>query len=93
MRDQEIICINTRAYYALLDQVLEHIQEKFRLPKEPDWVDTETALQILNIRSRTTLQNLRDAGKVAFSQTTRKNILYRRQSLFEYIESATQNKF
>jgi len=90
---QNVICIESPAFFLMLDEVLEHISTKFQLSKEPQWVDGETAMQLLNIRSRTTLQQLRDSGKIRFSQTTRKNIMYDRLSILAYLESNAQNTF
>lgn len=89
----EIICLNSSAFYALLDQVVEHIDQKFNLPKESIWIDGETAMKLLNISSRTTLQSLRDQGKIRYSQTSKKNILFDRVSILSYIESSAKNTF
>jgi len=88
-----IICLRSDAFYALIDEVIEHVNSKFNLPNEDQWVDSETAMKILNISSRTTLQKLRDEGKIRFSQPTKKVILFERSSLLAYIESGAQNTF
>lgn len=92
MQGADIICIEKPAFYSLLDEVLDHVTEKFSASKEPEWVDAETAMNILNVK-RTKLQELRDQGKIRFSQTSKKSILYHRPSLTEYIEGGTKNTF
>jgi hypothetical protein len=89
----EVICMQTTAFYGLLDQVIEHIDEKFKLSKESKWVTTEMALEILNIKSRTTLQEMRDSGKIRFSQPSHKHLLYDRNSLLQYIEQHAKETF
>ncbi len=86
----DTICIKTSAFYALLDEVIAHIDEKHQLPKESKWVDGHTAMVLLNITSRTTLQNIRDEGKIRFSKTSLKNIMYDRDSILKYIEDNAQ---
>jgi hypothetical protein len=89
----QIICLRSDAFYALIDACLEHIDAKFNLSKESPWLDTEETLKLLNISSRTTLQKLRDEGKIKFSQPSKKIILFERKSLLEYLESHSQNVF
>jgi hypothetical protein len=93
MDHTKLICLETSAFYSLLDEVLLHISAKLDLSKEPQWIDGETTMALLNIRSRTTLQQLRDSGKIRFSQTTRKNIMYDRLSIIAYLERNAQNTF
>lgn len=80
----EVICIKSEAFYALIDKVLEHIKVKEGIT-ENKWVDTETAMTILNIKSKTTLQSLRDNREIIFSQPKAKIILYDRESLNAYL--------
>ena len=89
----DTICIKTSAFYALLNEVIAHIDEKYHLPKQSNWVDGETAMSLLNITSRTTLQNIRDDGKIRFSKTSPKNIMYDRESIIKYIEDNAQETF
>lgn len=93
MGSNSVICLQSNAFYELLDQVIEHIDEKFSLSKEKQWVDSEVAMNILNIRSKSTLQELRNTGKVRFAHPQPKIILYDRNSLLEYIEKHARNTF
>ena len=47
----------------------------------------------LRIKSTTTLQKLRDEGKIRFSQPQKKIILYDRNSIVEYIEQHVRETF
>ncbi len=56
---------------------------------EPDksdkWMDKKEAMQALRIKSATTLQKLRDEGKIRFSQPEKKHIVYERDSINDYL--------
>ncbi len=88
----EVICLQDEAFYELVEQVVARLKEKHNL-KEDKWVSDEDAMQRLRIKSKTTLQKLRDEGKIRFSQPTKKNILYDTDSINEYIEKNTKETF
>ena len=88
-----VICLDTKAFYALIHEVVEHISEKFPQSKEDLWVDGDEAMRVLRISSKTTLQKLRDEGKIRFSQPEKKIILYDRQSLISYLEKHARETF
>ncbi|MBN4052294.1 helix-turn-helix domain-containing protein [Sphingobacteriaceae bacterium AH-315-L07] len=56
-------------------------------PKEHynDWLDTKEAMKLLGIKSKTTLQKLRDNFKIEFSQN-KKIIKYKHSSIIKYLE-------
>jgi hypothetical protein len=85
------ICLKSDAFYALVDEVVAHINTRFNL-KENRWITGDEAMTLLNI-GRVTLQKYRDEGRVRFSQHDRKNILYDRSSILEFIEKHAKEKF
>jgi ubiquinone biosynthesis protein Coq4 len=88
----EVICLEDEAFYALVDQVLQRIKEKKDI-KEDKWISAEEAMQKLRITSKTTLQKLRDFGKLRFSQPEKKLILYDVDSIYEYLEKHAKETF
>jgi hypothetical protein len=68
------------------------LQDKHSGDKER-WVSDEQAMQLLKIKSKTTLQQLRDGGKIRFSQPQKKIILYDRLSIDAYLEKNARNTF
>ncbi|NKI27866.1 helix-turn-helix domain-containing protein [Arenibacter sp. 6A1] len=88
----QVVCLQEEAFYALFDKVVEHI-ESSRKNKPAKWIDGEEAMLILNIKSTSTLQKLRDEGKIRFSQPQKRIILYDRDSLHEYIEKHVRETF
>lgn len=88
----QVICLQDEAFFALVEEVVERLREKNSQEKEK-WVSGEQAMQLLNITSKTTLQKLRDEGKIRFSQPQKKIILYDRESIATYLERNARNTF
>ena len=84
MQTPEIICLKSNVYYALLDEILEHISTKFSIPQK-QWLLTNEAMLLLGISSKTTLQQLRDTGKIRYSQP--------QQGVFTLDNNETQSNF
>lgn len=88
----QVICLEDEAFYQLVEQVVLRIKEKQQIT-EDKWISPEEAMQKLRINSKTTLQKLRDEGKIRFSQPERKHILYDVTSIYEYLEKYSHNTF
>lgn len=88
----EVICLQDQAFYALIEQVVKRVKEKNGI-KEDKWISSEEAMQKLRISSKTTLQKLRDEGKIRFSQPEKKLILYDVDSIYQYLENNVKETF
>lgn len=88
----QVICLQEPAFYELVEQVVLRLREKDGSQKLK-WIDDEEAMNLLNIKSKTTLQKLRDEGRIRFSQPQKKVILYDRDSIMEYLEKHARNTF
>ncbi len=88
----EVICLQDQAFYALIEQVVKRVKEKNSI-KEDKWISPEEAMQKLRISSKTTLQKLRDEGKIRFSQPEKKLILYDVDSIYKYLEKHVKETF
>lgn len=86
----EIICLEDRAFYALLDKVVQQIKDKNKIT-EDRWISGEEAMRKLRISSKTTLQKMRDEGVIRFSQPEKKIILYDTESINQYLENHVKN--
>jgi hypothetical protein len=88
----QVICLEEAAFYALIDEVVSRLKDK---PGQdaPKWITDIEAMQLLNIKSKTTLQSLRDEAKIRFSQPNKKNILYDRDSILAYHEKNARKQF
>ena len=88
----EVICLQDEAFYELIETVVDRIKQNQNITQDK-WVTPERAMEILNIKSKTTLQGLRDSGKITFTQPQRKIILYDYDSLMSYLDDHKQEKF
>ena len=87
----DVVCIETEAFYALVEQVVERLSEKQSV-KTDKWVDGAEAMRLLGIKSTTTLQTMRDEGKIRFSQPSKKIIMYDSESIDEYLEDNVEKR-
>ncbi len=88
----QVICLEEEAFYTLVEQVVSRLKEKDSL-KTDKWISDEEAMSLLKIKSKTTLQKLRDEGKIRFSQPQKKIILYDRDSINTYLEQNARETF
>ncbi|MCF8459600.1 MAG: helix-turn-helix domain-containing protein [Flavobacteriales bacterium] len=87
-----VICLHDEAFFTLVEEVVERIKEKRNL-NEDRWILPDEAMSVLGIKSKTTLQKLRDEGKIRFSQPQKKVILYDRESLIKYLDTHSKDVF
>ena len=88
----EVICLEDTAFYSLIEEVVQRIKDKNNI-KNDKWVSGEEAMNLLRISSKTTLQKLRDEGKIRFSQPEKKIILYDSESIFDYLNKHSKETF
>lgn len=85
--------METDAFIELLEQVVSLVRQQLGERAEKRWIRTDEAKALLGVQSNTTLQKLRDEGKLRFSQPQHKIILYDRHSINEYLENHAKNTF
>ena len=85
MKKNELIIIDSQAYYALLSETIEYVERKIT-PPEPVWISPEAAMELLNC-GVSTLMKLRHEGRIVYSQISSKIILYKYESSMEFLES------
>jgi len=88
----EIICLETEAFYSLIEEVVSRIREKDNVQQDK-WVQGQDVMEMLGIKSKSTLQKLRDEGKIRFSQPQKRIILYDRDSVLQYLEEHSKETF
>ena len=79
-----------KAFFALLDRAVDHIKAHLET-KGDKWIPGEEAMLRLHITSKTTLQKLRNEGKIRFTQPEKKIILYDSDSINVYLDNAAKN--
>jgi hypothetical protein len=87
----EVICLEEVAFYALIEKVVDRLGANKQ--QEDKWISGKEAMNKLRITSTTTLQNLRDTGKIRYSQPSKKIILYDLDSIHEYLNDNTYETF
>jgi len=83
--DLKIICLESEAFYKLINEVVNRLKLSEKESSKDQWIDDKEAMNILNI-GKTTLSKYRSEGLIRFSQIGKKVILYDRLSLLEFIE-------
>jgi hypothetical protein len=81
----DVICLEDEAFRKLVDTVIKHIEEKDKINVNP-WISQEDAMKLLNIKSLTSMQGIRDENKIIFSKPRPKIILYKYDSILKYLE-------
>lgn len=87
-----VICLEDEAFYALVEQVVGRIKEQHQVVAEK-WISGDEAMKLLRITSKTTLQKLRDEGKIRFSQPEKKIILYDVDSIHTFLNKHARNTY
>lgn len=90
--DIKIICLHSDAFYNLIEHVVERLKEKNKVSEEDAWITPAEAKRILNIKSNTTMQKLRDEGKIGYGGS-KKNVVYDRASIMVYLEKTAKKPF
>ena len=87
-----VICIEEQAFYALLDKVYDHLENRINI-NSSKWITDVEAMKLLNIKAKSTLQNLRDEGKIRFTHPQKRIILYDPKSINDYLDKHARNTF
>ena len=91
-----VICLEEEAFHSLIEEVVKRMSAKtpqFEQEIDWKWISDAQAMELLKIKSKTTLQELRDNGEIRFSQPRKKIILYDRDSINEYLERHARETF
>ena len=89
----EVIIIDSKAYKKLKEELFEEFKQVLidakkealeQLAIESDWIPTQEAKKLLNVKSKTKMQQLRDYGEVEFTKPG-KIILYSKKSIIQYL--------
>lgn len=92
MAQENVTCLPNADFERLVDRLVGYIKEKHSIQHDT-WVTCEEAMRLLNISSKTTLQQIRDNGKIRFTHPTHKILLYDRQSILDYLEAHAKETF
>lgn len=80
---KQLLLVDKESLRQIIEEMLANYEAK---PQEKIWVNQTVAMEILGLRSKSSMKRLRDENLVIFSQGMKKVILYKRSSLLEYLE-------
>ena len=82
----ELIVFEKEAYYKMLGELQQNMKEAIRESRQErqEWISATEAKQLLGIKSKSKLQQLRDQAEIKFSQHGR-IIRYSRSSIMEFL--------
>jgi hypothetical protein len=92
-KEPEVIRIESGAFIRLIEEVVSYMKKSQGQPEANRWIPADEAKLMLGITSNTSLQRLRDEGRIRFSQPMHKVILYDRASIEAYLEQHAKNTF
>jgi uncharacterized NAD(P)/FAD-binding protein YdhS len=83
----DVIVISSEAYRMLLAEMKKTVRETVHEVAHPksDWIAEKEAMSLLGVKSKTTLQNLRDSQEFKFSKHGR-IIRYSYKSILEFLD-------
>ncbi len=87
---EQIVVMSEAEFERRLERVCQRIIAQQKQP--PEFIGESETLEILGLRSKTSLWQLRSSGVISYSKMG-KIILYRRSSLIEFIEKNELKKF
>lgn len=91
--DLKIITLEQEAFYELVTTVTQKVMAELKIVKEDKWISGDEAMEKLRIKSRTTLQKLRDEGRIRFTKIEHKLILYDSDSINTLLEKHAREAF
>jgi hypothetical protein len=91
-QSMEVICLHDEAFYSLIEKVVARIKEQ-HVVKEDKWISGDDAMKKLRVKSKTTMQKLRDEGQIRFSKPDRRTILYDINSINAYLDKHARETF
>jgi hypothetical protein len=83
----QVICLESDAFQALVKEAAGLLKEEVLGGLDP-WLDEKEAMELMKIKSRTTLKKYREEGKIDYRRLSAKQIIYRRTSVLEFIENS-----
>ena len=91
----EVIVLNSEAFEQLkrefktyVAQAVADVLANKKMHEQSDWIAIDEAMTLINFKSKTSWQKLRNSGSIKFSQFGRK-IMYSKSSILQYLNKNT----
>ena len=85
MKSQTIVMVDQDELLTKVELIIEKSLEKYVSQKNPIYVSPKRAMEILNIKV-SKLQQLRNEYDIQYSKPSSRGIMYRYDSLIEYLD-------
>ena len=82
-----IICLESEALKMLIKKLAIQISNEVQ-----PWLDEKEAMELLRIKSKTTLMKFKNQGAIEFRKLSSKHILYNRQSILDFIDNHKEHE-
>lgn len=84
----EIIVFEKDTYWKMQEQLMKMFHDSLKAANKPqeDWISTEEAKQLLGVKSKSKMQQLRDTNAIKFSKYGKKLIKYSKASILDYLK-------
>jgi hypothetical protein len=88
----EIICLESEAFFKLLDTVIQMFKP-VNTRQGDKWISGVEDMKMIIIKINATLQKMRDEGRIRFTQPEKKIILYDADSISDYLDDFVYEPF
>ena len=84
----EIIVFEKETYWKMQTELMKMFRDSLKEANKPaeDWISTEEAKLLLGVKSKSKMQQLRDANAIKYSKHGRKLIQYSKASILDYLK-------
>lgn len=84
----EIIVFEKDTYWKMQTELMKMFRESLKEASKPpsDWISTEEAKELLGVKSKSKMQQLRDDNAIKFSKHGGKLIKYSKASILDYLK-------
>lgn len=92
--DKEIktlLVADEETFYRLVLEISERISKTQK--EKPVWISEKKAKELLGVKSSTTMWNFRKSGVIEYTMPTLKTLLYKLESIENYLESKSFKTF
>jgi hypothetical protein len=90
----ELIVFEKEAYYKMLGEITTLVKnsikeaklDALKAEKESDWINADEAKKLLNVKSKTKMQQMRNSGEIVFTKYGKK-IKYSKKSILAVLDN------
>ncbi len=86
-----LLLADEETFLQFTSEFTQRLESKWK--KESEWISEAEAMEILCIKSKTTLWKLRSTGAIMYSAISTKHFLYSRSSILDFINAKRQETF